>query len=91
MSREIRCLECTRTWQVEDAEDGELLCPYCMSRIPLEVPASAPAPAPTPQAHVPAASPVAASAQPASEIVCPRCNLHFPRTAGPLRRGDHRL
>ena len=45
MSQEIHCADCNRTWHVEQIEEGEMHCPYCMSRIPLDGPTSAPEPA----------------------------------------------
>ncbi len=75
MSQEIRCPECDRTWHVEQAEGGEMLCPYCMTRIPLEGSTSAPEPARNQTLRPPAA--VVTRPAPVYEVVCPRCNLHF--------------
>lgn len=75
MSQEIRCPDCNRTWLVEQAEGGEMLCPYCMTRIPLEGSTSAPESAQD-QAPRPPAT-VDTRSAPVHEVVCPRCNLHF--------------
>ena len=36
MKVEIRCPDCARPWHVDRSATGEMLCPGCMTRIPLE-------------------------------------------------------
>lgn len=93
MSEPIRCPECDRTWHVQGNSGGEMLCPYCMTRIPLN-PAVRDLQAPGPEAGAEETAPVeqtapvkpvaevVASPQPArpaadTQVVCPRCKLHF--------------
>ena len=35
MSIEVRCPDCDGTWQIDKPRGGEMLCPSCMTRIPL--------------------------------------------------------
>ncbi len=89
MSLEIRCPDCNRTWHVEQAEGGEMLCPYCMTRIPLDGSTSAPGPARDQAPRPPAA--VVTRPAPANEVVCPRCNLHFqPRSRAVEPKGSRK-
>ena len=78
MSQEIRCPDCNRTWHVEQAEGGEILCPYCMTRIPLDGSTSAPSAA------------VGTRPAPVSEVVCPRCKLRFQPRSDALERKESR-
>jgi CheY-like chemotaxis protein len=93
---EVHCPECGGAWTIDKPRAGEMLCPRCMTRIPLTgsvvrgavprpaapvPPAAESAPAPTAPAAGEAAVPV--GAPPAGgPVVCPRCQLHFvPRSA----------
>ncbi len=94
MKVEVRCNSCKCAWLVEEqAAGGNMPCPMCETPIG---PSTAPAPAAaavaataTPAA-TPAAAPVAAAAAPEppaqpdlSEVVCPRCKLHFNAASQP--------
>jgi len=76
MKVEIRCPDCGSTWHVADAALGEMVCPSCMTRIPLdgatirsEPPAAVTQPAAPTSDRLPDRI--------AHEVVCPRCQLHF--------------
>ena len=65
MKIEVCCPDCRHACLVdENVRAGELLCPKCLTRIPLGRKA-APTPAPEPEPD------------PERPAVCPRCNLHF--------------
>jgi CheY-like chemotaxis protein len=40
MSTEVRCPDCQSVWSVDRTAGGEMLCPSCMTRIPLDGPAT---------------------------------------------------
>jgi CheY-like chemotaxis protein len=42
MKVEVRCPDCDRPWYVDQSATGEMLCPGCMTRIPLEGSETAP-------------------------------------------------
>jgi len=70
MSSEVQCPDCGGVWVIENPSGGEMICPVCMTRIPIEAPAAAP--------QAPAAESAPAPAYGGSEtMVCPRCNFHF--------------
>lgn len=100
MKVEVCCPDCNNSWHVEQSAGGEMLCPSCMTRIPLdgssivrsvdaaEVIRTDSAPAATVASPASTAEPAASPAAPADwmyePVVCPRCNLHF----RPRRRPD---
>jgi CheY-like chemotaxis protein len=73
MSFEVRCQECGDGWIVEHASGGEMICPGCMTRIPLE--RAQPTPTETQDRTVATRSEPTSSRE--GEVVCPRCNFHF--------------
>jgi len=76
MKTEIRCENCDTTWHVDgEAAAGEMLCPFCMTRIAL--PAVEPEARDSKPESVVAPATVRAVEPIPEEVVCPRCNLHF--------------
>ena len=81
MKIEVRCSGCGRGYLVDEAKipsgGGVVPCQSCGAAIELNAPRVASRP-PAPKAAARAATP-AAAAEPAraSEVCCPRCNLHF--------------
>jgi CheY-like chemotaxis protein/DNA-directed RNA polymerase subunit RPC12/RpoP len=87
---EVKCPDCGKGWVVDRSAAGEMLCPNCMTRIPLGegVPGVS---APAGGAHGSSATAPAAEASTATlplptteaATVCPRCKLHFFPNARP--------
>jgi CheY-like chemotaxis protein/uncharacterized protein YbaR (Trm112 family) len=84
MKVEVCCPDCNRNWHVDRDAGGEMLCPICMTRIPLDGtavtgPVAPPEPRPTfPVAATTTENAVATAVEVSTgQVVCPRCNLHF--------------
>ena len=79
MSVSIRCPDCDRSWVLEETgTGGEFICPSCLTRISLDVPAApARVTAPTAPIASPATPKASSTARPDDEVICPRCQLHF--------------
>ena len=91
MKVEVRCPDCNSPWHVDESVTGEMVCPKCLTRIPLDGSTtvgiadpdravavdSEPVGAVSPDAP---GGPSVTEATPDwmyNEVVCPRCSLHF--------------
>jgi len=87
MKVEVCCPDCNRSWHVDRDAGGEMLCPTCMTRIPLDgsaiepiatrEPATTPPSAGTSMATTAETAAATAVQTSTGQVVCPRCNLHF--------------
>jgi CheY-like chemotaxis protein len=69
MKVEVRCPDCDRPWYVDQSTTGEMLCPGCMTRIPLEGLATAPpVDEPASATDMPAADSVHVDSPPVAEV-----------------------
>ena len=68
MKVEVRCPDCDRPWYVDQSATGEMLCPSCMTRIPLEGSATVrPVDEPASTTDMPAADNVHVDSPPVAE------------------------